>query len=42
MFDAERRAVLLVADDKAGDWRKWYDRNIQVADGRYDEWLREQ
>jgi len=42
VFDPERRAVLLVAGDKAGDWRNWYDRNIPVADGRYDEWLREQ
>ena len=42
VFDPERRAVLLVAGNKAGDWRKWYDRNIPVADGRYDEWLREQ
>jgi hypothetical protein len=42
VFDPGRRAVLLVAGNKAGDWRKWYDRNIPVADGRYDEWLREQ
>jgi hypothetical protein len=42
VFDPEHRAVLLVAGDKTGDWRKWYDRNIPVADGRYDEWLREQ
>ena len=40
IFDPERRAVLLVAGDKAGDWSKWYARNISVADGRYDEWLR--
>lgn len=39
-FDPKRRAVLLVAGDKAGDWSKWYARNISVADGRYDEWLR--
>ena len=24
VFDPERRAVLLVAGDKAGDWRRWY------------------
>lgn len=23
VFDPERRAVLLVAGDKAGDWRRW-------------------
>ena len=40
IFDPARRAVLLVAGDKAGNWKKWYDRNIPVADERYDEWLR--
>jgi hypothetical protein len=39
-FDPARTAVLLVAGDKAGDWRKWYDRNIPVADERYDLWPR--
>lgn len=38
-FDPERRAVPLVAGDKSGDWSKWYDRNIPVAERRYDEWL---
>jgi hypothetical protein len=41
-FDPERKAILLVAGDKAGDWQRWYDRNIAVADGRYDRWLRGQ
>lgn len=40
IFDPERRAVLLVAGDKAGNWKKWYDRTFPVADERYDEWLR--
>ena len=40
VFDPERRAVLLVAGDKAGNWSRWYSRNVSVADGRYDEWLR--
>jgi hypothetical protein len=39
-FDPERRAVLLIAGDKAGDWNKWYRRNVPIADMRYDEWLR--
>lgn len=39
-FDPQRRAVLLVAGDKAGDWTKWYRRNIPIANERYDEWLR--
>jgi hypothetical protein len=28
-FDPERRAVLLVAGDKAGDWTQWYRRNVR-------------
>lgn len=39
IFDPERRAVLLIAGDKAGDWTGWYRRNIPVADDRYDDWL---
>lgn len=39
IFDPERRAVLLVAGDKAGDWKGWYDENIPVAERRYDAWL---
>lgn len=31
---------LLLAGDKAGNWKRWYDRNIPIADDRYDEWLR--
>lgn len=39
-FDPRRRAVLLIAGDKAGNWKRWYDRNVPIADDRYDEWLR--
>jgi hypothetical protein len=39
VFDPERRAVLLVAGDKAGDWSGWYDRNIPIAGQRYEAWL---
>ena len=38
-FDPKRRAILLVAGDKAGKWTQWYDRNIPIADDRFDEWL---
>lgn len=41
IFDPERRAVLLVAGDKAGNWSGWYDTNIPVAEARYDAWLDE-
>jgi hypothetical protein len=41
VFDPARRAVLLVAGDKSGNWRGWYDRAIPLADERYDAHLGE-
>jgi len=38
-FDPERQAVLLVAGDKAGNWTKWYEDNIPVAERRFEAWL---
>lgn len=38
-FDPQRRAILLVAGDKSGNWPKWYSKNIQVADDLFDEHL---
>lgn len=38
-LDQERRAILLVAGDKAGNWSKWYRANIPVADDRFAEHL---
>ena len=32
VFDPDRRAVLLMGGDKAGDWRGWYAKNIPVAE----------
>jgi hypothetical protein len=40
-FDPARRAVLLVAGDKSGNWRGWYDTAIPLADRRYDTHLAE-
>lgn len=40
-FDPIRRAVLLVAGDKAGDWQGWYDANIPLAEKRYQSHLAE-
>lgn len=40
IFDPKRRAILLIAGDKQGQWQKWYRKNIPVADDRYDEHLR--
>lgn len=38
-FDPQRRAILLVAGDKTGNWRQWYTDNIPLADDRFDEHL---
>lgn len=38
-FDPARQAILLVAGDKAGDWKGWYKRAIPLADDRLDEHL---
>lgn len=38
-FDPDRRAVLLVAGNKAGRWKRWYAENIPVAEERYRMWL---
>lgn len=38
-FDPERRAIMLVAGDKAGDWSRWYKKSIPVADELFDEHL---
>ena len=40
-FDPVRRAVLLVAGDKAGNWGGWYDTNIPVAEKRYRDHIAE-
>lgn len=38
-FDPKRKAILLVAGDKHGQWQRWYKENIPIADDRYDEHL---
>ena len=35
-FDLERAAILLVGGDKSDDWSGWYDKNIAIADDRFD------
>ena len=39
-FDQNRSAVVLLGGDKTGNWQKWYERNIPVAERLYDEHLR--
>jgi hypothetical protein len=36
-FDPERKAILLIAGDKTGNWKKWYRDNIPIADIRFDD-----
>jgi hypothetical protein len=38
-FDPQRKAIVLVAGDKQGQWRRWYTDNIPVADDRFDAHL---
>lgn len=40
-FDPLREAILLVAGDKAGNWSKWYRKNIPIADARFDRHLQD-
>jgi hypothetical protein len=39
-FDPVRQAVMLVAGDKSGNWKKWYRDNIPAADDLFDEHTR--
>jgi hypothetical protein len=39
-FDPRRCALLLLAGDKAGDWRRWYGTHVPIADDRYDAHLK--
>lgn len=39
-FDPKREAFVCVGGDKANNWTGWYDRNIPLADDRYDEHLK--
>ncbi|MER7457129.1 type II toxin-antitoxin system RelE/ParE family toxin [Micromonospora sp. NPDC126480] len=38
-FDPLREAVFLVAGDKSGQWQRWYEVAIPVADARFEEHL---
>jgi hypothetical protein len=35
VFDPARRAILLVAGDKSGDWSGWYRKAVPLAERRY-------
>ncbi len=40
-FDPRRTGLLLIGGDKTGDWDRWYEGAIPVADALYDAHLRE-
>ena len=40
-FDTKRQAILLVAGDKAANWKSWYKKNIPVADDRFETHIRQ-
>ena len=43
-FDPKRRAIMLLAGDKAGNWKKWYRVNIPIAHRKLDRhwaWMKE-
>jgi hypothetical protein len=39
IFDPRRQAILLLGGDKAANWKRWYDKNIPIAERRYENWL---
>lgn len=42
VFDPDRQAIFLVAGDKAGQWSRWYDEAIPLAEARFREYREEQ
>jgi hypothetical protein len=41
VFDPWRASVLLVAGDKSGPWKAWYEESIPIAEERYETFLKE-
>ena len=39
---SRRKAVLLVAGDKAGNWEAWYRQAIPLAEQRYEDYLKQE
>ncbi|MEY9858967.1 hypothetical protein ABH935_004594 [Catenulispora sp. GAS73] len=39
VFDPWRSSILLVAGDKAGQWQRWYEEAIPLAEQRYQRYL---
>jgi hypothetical protein len=41
VFDPWRSAILLVAGDKSGKWKRWYNEAIPLAEQLYEIYLKE-
>ena len=41
VFDPDRAAIFLVAGDKAGQWSRWYEEAIPLAEARYTDYRAE-
>lgn len=39
-FDSKRSAIMLIAGGKAGNWTRWYKKNIPLADDLFDQHIR--
>ena len=39
MVDPRRQAIVLLGGDEAGNRKSWYDKNIPLAEWRYEIWL---
>ncbi|WDZ86958.1 type II toxin-antitoxin system RelE/ParE family toxin [Micromonospora cathayae] len=39
VFDPWSQAVLLVTGNKAGNWTRWYDEHVPLAEKVYKTWL---
>lgn len=39
-FDPRRVAILLLGDNKEGEWKAWYTHSVPAADALYDDHLR--
>lgn len=40
IFDPNQKAILLLGGDKAGNWDKWYKKNVPLAEGVYEQHLK--
>ncbi|MDP4013433.1 MAG: type II toxin-antitoxin system RelE/ParE family toxin [Candidatus Nanopelagicales bacterium] len=38
-FDPDRQAVLLMAGNKSGQWKRWYLTNVPIAERRWARWI---